>query len=70
VKKVYRTPVEDYTGKKRTNYSYNDMVQLDVPKWHQVLNKVQNWLGYESKPNPYPDVYSDPRVIMNFKEKK
>ena len=69
MKKVYSMPVEDYTGKKRTNYSYSDAVQVDVPKWHQALNKVQNWLGKE-RPNKYPDVYSDPRVIMNFTEKK
>ena len=69
MKKVYSTPVEDYTGKKRTNYSYNDMVQIDVPKWHQVLNKVQNWMGKE-RPNPYKDPYSDPRVIVNFRGEK
>lgn len=66
-KKVYATPVEDYTGKKRTNYSYNDVVQVDVPKWHQVLNKVQNWLGSTKKPI---DPYNHPGVILNAREKK
>lgn len=68
MKKVYRTDVENYTGRKQTNYSYSDIVQIDVPKWHQVLNKVQNWLGKET-PNKYKDPYSDPRVIVNFKGK-
>jgi hypothetical protein len=31
-KKIYRTEVQDYTGKPRTNYSYSDVVQVNVPK--------------------------------------
>lgn len=63
MKKVYTMPVEDYSGKKpRTNYSYSDVVQINVPKWHQALNKVQNWLGTDKKPR---DPWTDPRVIRN-----
>ena len=69
LKKVYKTKVEDYSGNKpRTNYSYSDVVQVNVPRWHQALNKVQDWAaGTNSKPI---DPYNDPRVIVNFKGKK
>jgi hypothetical protein len=63
LKKIYTTDVQNYTGKKQTNHSYSDIVQVNVPLWHRVLNKVQNWAGTDKKPR---DPYTDPRVIRNF----
>ena len=67
LKKVYKTNVENYTGKKQTNHSYSDIVQIPVPKWHQVLNSIQDWAGGKKK---VVDPYNDPSVIVNFKGKK
>jgi hypothetical protein len=67
LKKVHKLEVQDYTGKKRSNYSYSDVVQINVPKWHQVLNNIQDWAGSKKK---IVDPYNDPSVIVNFKGKK
>ena len=64
--KIYKTEVQDYTGKPRSNYSYSDVVQVNVPKGRRLAFELGRKL---SSLSPLPKTLdmknpnkNDPRV--------
>lgn len=69
MKKIYKTDVQDYTGKPRSNYSYSDVVQVNVPRGRRLAFELGRKLASLS---PLPKTIdmknpdkNDPRVIIN-----